>query len=84
MGDLEFLRNIFPFSFGIGDTRKLVLSILGYVALGVIAGIVFGLLGRLWAIGVFFRVAGAIVDLYALLGAALAIRNYVYTEKNRR
>ncbi len=74
---MEFLKNIFPFSFVVNDTRKLVFVLIGYVALGVISGIVFGLLGRLWAIGVFFRIAGAIVDLYALLGAALAVRNYI-------
>ena len=81
---MELLKNIFPFSFGVNETKKLVFVLICYVALGTISGIVFGLLGRLWAIGVFFRIAGAIVDMYALIGVVLAIRDYVYAVNSRK
>ena len=76
---MELLKKFFPFSFRTkdNDVGSLVWLIILHVAVGIVAGVVFGLLGGIPLLGLPFRIVGYLVDLYITGGIVIAILQYV-------
>jgi hypothetical protein len=75
---MDILKLVFPFSFKVKEKNvtDLVVTLIIYVVLAVVGGLLLGLLSWLPILGVIFIILGSLLDLYALIGIALAILNF--------
>ena len=79
------MEKFFPLSYGIRDTKKLIINILIYVLISVVVGAVssivtavVGIIPLIGAIvGWLLGIVGSIVGLYVLVGIILAIIDFV-------
>lgn len=81
---MDFLKKLFPLSFGTKDVAALIIKILVYLVVAVIGGAILWLAGFiaglipvvgtiiLWALGV----VGTIIDIYAVAGIIITILNF--------
>ena len=70
---MDFLKKFFPWSFKANDVKALVIAIVIYIVIGFVGGLVIGLLGAIPFIGWLFRIVGALLDVYTLVGIILAV-----------
>ena len=70
---MDFLKKFWPFSFRAKDVSNLIISLLIYIVIDVVCGLVIGLLAKLPLIGWLFALAGSLVGLYAFIGIIVTI-----------
>ncbi len=74
---MDTLKKVFPHAFKSTDTQPFIISLIIYLLIDIVCGIVIGLLSKLPLIGIIFSLAGSIVGLYALIGIVLSILVFV-------
>lgn len=78
---MDLLKKIFPFSFKATELVAFIVSLVIYVIVDVLCGLVIGLLAKLPIIGFVFAALGSLVGLYALVGIVLSILVFVKVMK---
>ena len=74
---MDFLRNLFPFSFREFNTQSFVITIIIYIVLGIVGGIVAWLIGIIPLFGFIIKyILDVAVGLYVLLGIIFACLVY--------
>ena len=74
---MDTLKKLFPLSFKEGDVKSLIITIVIYIVVAAVAGLVLGLLGRIPLIGWIFRLVGWLIDVYCTVGVVLAILKFL-------
>ena len=74
---MDTVKKLFPFSFKEFDVKSLVITIIAYIVLGFLVGLVLGLLGKIPLIGWIFRLVRWLVELYITIGIILAILKFL-------
>lgn len=74
---METLKKYFPLSFRGTDVPALIVSIIIYLVIDIVCGVVIGILALLPIIGFVFALLGSLVGLYALAGIVIAILYFV-------
>lgn len=70
---MDSLKKFFPHAFKATEVKSLVITLLIYVLIDFVCGLVIGLLAKLPIIGVIFSILSSVVGLYALVGIVLSI-----------
>ena len=70
---MDFLKKYFPHAFKATEVKALVISIIIYLVIGFVGGLIIGLLSAIPLIGWLFSIVGAPLDLYTLVGIILAV-----------
>lgn len=75
---MDMLKKYFPFSFNVKekDVTSLIVSIIIYVVVMVISGVVMALLSLIPVVNMLVGILGWIVELYAVCGIALGVLNF--------
>ena len=74
---MDMLKKFFPFSFKVEEVKSFIISLVVYVLIDVVCGLVIGLLAKIPLIGIIFSLVGTIIGLYALVGIVLSILVFV-------
>ena len=74
---MDTLKKFFPHAFKATEVKALVISIIIYLVIGFVGGLIIGLLSAIPLIGWLFSIVGALLDLYTLIGIVLAILVFV-------
>lgn len=69
---MDALKILFPWSFKNKTMKDLIVSILIYMAINIVGGLVFGLLSAIPLIGFVFGLLGGALGIYTLAGVILA------------
>lgn len=69
---MDILKSLFPWSFKNKTMKDLIVSILIYMAINIVGGLVFGLLSVVPLIGFVFSLLGGALGIYTLAGVILA------------
>ena len=69
---MDALKILFPWSFKNKTMKDLIVSILIYMAINIVGGLVFGLLSAIPLIGFVFSLLGGVLGIYTLAGVILA------------
>lgn len=69
---MDILKSLFPWSFKNKTMKDLIVSILIYMAINIVGGILFGLLSAIPLIGFVFSLLGGLLGIYTLAGVILA------------
>lgn len=69
---MDILKSLFPWSFKNKTMKDLIVSILIYMAINIVGGLVFGLLSAIPLIGFVFSLLGGALGIYTLAGVILA------------
>ena len=70
---MDTVKKLFPFSFKEFDLKSLIITIIAYIVLGFVVGLVLGLLGKIPLIGWIFRLICWLIELYITVGIILAV-----------
>lgn len=70
---MDVLRRFFPFSFKANDIKGFVVSLVIYIVVLGVGGIILGFLSQLPVIGFIFTICGSLLELYGFIGVVLAI-----------
>ena len=75
---MDMLKKIFPFSFNVKekDVTSLIVSILIYIAVMIVSGIVMALLSLIPIVSLLTGIAGWVVELYAVGGIVISVLNF--------
>lgn len=74
---MELLKTVFPFSFQPKkDVAALVINILIYLAVGLVASLLIGLLSKINVLGLIVSLVGGLADLYVTAGVVLSVLDY--------
>ena len=74
---MKLLKTYFPHAFKATDLVALLVTLVIYVLIDAVCGLVIGLLVKLPIIGIIFTVLGSLIGLYALIGIILSILVFV-------
>lgn len=74
---MDTLKKFFPTAFKATELKDFIISLVIYVVIDVICGIVLGLFAKLPLVGIIFSLLGSIVGLYAFVGIVLSILVFV-------
>lgn len=75
---MQLLKTLFPFSFQPKqDVAALVINIVIYLAVGLIAALLIGILSKIAVLGLIVSILGGLVDLYVFAGAVLSVLDYI-------
>lgn len=74
---MDILKKLFPVSFNAKEKEPFIISLIIYVVLAVVGGLVLGFLSSIPVVGIIVSIVGGILDLYALIGIVLAILVFV-------
>lgn len=75
---MDMVKKYFPFSFGLEDVKKLVISILIYVVIGVVSGVACTILGIVPLLGgITAWVVGTVAGIYTTVGIVLAVLSFL-------
>lgn len=74
---MDILKKLFPVSFNAKEKEPFIISLIIYVVLAVVGGLVLGFLSGIPVVGIIVSIVGGILDLYALIGIVLAILVFV-------
>ena len=74
---MDILKKIFPHAFKSTETQPFIISLVIYLLVDIVCGVVIGLLAKIPLIGIIFSILGSIVGLYALIGIILSILVFV-------
>ena len=69
---MDALKILFPWSFKNKTMKDLIVSILIYMAINIVGGLVFGLLSAIPLLGFVFSLLGGALGIYTLAGVILA------------
>lgn len=69
---MDTLKKLFPWSFKNKTMKDLIVSILIYMAINIVGGLVFGLLSAIPLIGLVFSLISGLLGIYTLAGVILA------------
>ena len=69
---MDILKSLFPWSFKNKTMKDLIVSILIYMAINIVGGLVLGLLSVVPLIGFVFSLLGGALGIYTLAGVILA------------
>jgi len=78
---MDMLKKYFPHAFKATELKEFIISLLIYVVIDIVCGVVIGLLAKIPLIGIIFSLLGAVVGLYALVGVVLSILVFVKVVK---
>ena len=78
---MDMLKKFFPHAFKATELKAFIISLIIYVLIDIVCGVVIGLLAQIPLIGVIFSLLGSIVGLYALVGIVLSILVFVKVVK---
>lgn len=70
---MDLLKKYFPWSFKAIEVKDLVISIIIYIVIGVVGGLIISLLSWIPIIGWLLGLVGGLLDLYTLIGIILAV-----------
>ena len=70
---MDFLKKLFPLSFGATDKDNFIKALVIYIAALVVLTVVGMLLGGIIIIGTIIGIIGYVVDVYATAGIVLSI-----------
>ena len=70
---MDILKSLFPWSFKNKTMKDLIISILIYMAINIVGGLVFGLLSAIPLIGFVFSLLGGALGIYTLAGVILGV-----------
>lgn len=77
---MDFLRKVFPFSFGTEEKsdmiKKIVIYAIGFVLLGIGLTVLGVIAGNLPFVGFALNIAGTLVEVYTAGGIVLTCLNY--------
>lgn len=73
---MDILKKWFPWSFRANDVKSLIISILIYIAIGIVGGLIISLLIWVPLVGWLLGLVGGLLDLYTLVGIILAILEF--------
>ncbi len=79
---MDFLKKFFPWSFKANDVKALVISIIIYIVIGFVGGLILGLLSAIPLIGWLFSIVGGLLELYTVVGIVLAVLVFVKVLKD--
>lgn len=74
---MALIKSLFPFSFQSKTLKNLLITILIYIVLDVVCGLIVGLLGKIPLVGFLFSIVGWVLGLYFLVGIVLAILHFL-------
>ena len=74
---MALIKGLFPFSFQSGTLKELLITILIYIILDAVCGLIVGLLGKIPLIGFLFAIVGWVLGMYFLVGIVLAILHFL-------
>lgn len=74
---MALIKSLFPFSFQSRTLKELLITILIYIILDAVCGLIVGLLGKIPLIGFLFAIAGWVLGMYFLVGIVLAILHFL-------
>lgn len=70
---MDILKKYFPIAFKAKELQAFIVSLVIFVIVDVVCGLVIGLLAQIPIIGIIFSIIGYAVGLYALVGIVLSI-----------
>jgi hypothetical protein len=75
---MDTLKKLFPYSFKKKKTvSELIVNILIYLVAGILVGAVIGICSKIPVINLVTGLAGALVELYVLVGIVLSVLDYM-------
>lgn len=75
---MDTLKKVFPYSFKKKKTvGELIVNILIYLVAGILVGAVIGICANIPVVKLITGLAGALVELYVLVGIILSILDYM-------
>ena len=67
------LQKFFPNAFKAHDLTSFIIALIIYAVIGIVGGFVIGILAGIPLIGLFAGIAGALLELYTVVGVVLSI-----------
>lgn len=76
---MDMLKKVFPFSFNVKeqDVTSLIVSIIIYLVVMVVSGLVMWILGFIPVINILTGIVGWVVEVYSVAGIVLAVLNFL-------
>ena len=74
---MDMLKTFFPHAFKATELKAFIISLVIYVLIDVVCGVIIGLLAQIPVLGVIFSLLGSVIGLYALVGIVLSILVFV-------
>lgn len=74
---MDALKKFFPHAFKATETEPFIISLVIYVLIDIICGLVIGFLAKIPLLGILFSIIGYVVGLYALIGIILSVLVFV-------
>lgn len=74
---MDILKKFFPTAFKSNDLKPFIISLIVYLLIDIVCGVVIGVLAKLPLIGIIFSLIGTIIGLYALIGIILSVLVFV-------
>ena len=74
---MDALKKFFPHAFKSTETEPFIISLVIYVLIDIICGLVIGFLAKIPLLGILFSIIGYVVGLYALIGIILSVLVFV-------
>ena len=75
---MDLLKKIWPGAFAVkkDDSKKFVITLIAYIVIGALCGVIAGLLGFIPVLGWILGIIASVVDLYCFIGLILSILVY--------
>ena len=70
---MDLLKKFFPHAFKVSDVASFFITLVIYVLIDIVCGVLIGLLVSIPVIGIIFSLLGSVIGLYALVGIVLSI-----------
>lgn len=74
---MEKIKQLFPLSFRGAELKDMIVSILLYIAVAAVAGILLFVIAFIPIVNIVGGIVGAIVDIYIIAGIVLAVLNFL-------
>ena len=74
---MDILKKFFPHAFKVRDIASFIITLIIYVLIDIVCGVVIGFLADIPIIGIIFSLFGSLVGLYAFVGIVLSILVFV-------
>lgn len=78
---MDTIKKYFPHAFKANELKDFIVSLIIYVLIDAICGLVIGFLVNIPIIGILFTILGSLIGLYALIGIVLSILVFVKVVK---
>ncbi len=73
---MDFLKKFWPRAFKADDVATMIINIIIYLVVGAIAGLLIGILSNIPVVKLVTGIAGALVDIYCLVGIVLSVLKF--------